>query len=141
MKKPTTPEERKEWLEQYGQFFDGECFTTRLLADYDRLEKELEALRARVAGGRGKGEHMRTREEEREERRRFEADVYYEAWRQGRDPDRYSECAEDCYYDGKSPQECVADTAERERSMRAALVEWPYEREAREQERELEESP
>lgn len=84
---------------------------------------------------------MRTREEEREERRRFEADVYYEAWRQGRDPDRYAECAEDCYYDGKSPKECVADTVERDRRRRAAIAELLCEQEAREQEREQEEAP
>ena len=45
--------------------------------------------------------------EHREAIREFEHDVFYEAWRAGMNPDRAVECASDCYWDGKTPQECV----------------------------------
>jgi len=63
------------------------------------------------------------RERRDEERRQYSGDVFYEAWRRGIDPDRASECASDCYYDGKSASECVDGTARdirREREARQA---------------------
>lgn len=71
---------------------------------------------------------MKTYEERRDERREYEADVSYEAWRRGMNPDRAVGCASDCYYDGKSASECVDGT---QREIRR-------EREAREQ-RQMEE--
>ena len=47
----------------------------------------------------------------REDDRKYEADVFYEAWRRGVDPDRAVECASDCRIDGYSPEECVDGTA------------------------------
>lgn len=55
--------------------------------------------------------------EHREREREFESEVFYEAWRSGLNPDRAAECAADCYWDGKTPQECVDDHA---RAMRRA---------------------
>jgi hypothetical protein len=50
---------------------------------------------------------MRSREEEREERRRYEGDVAYEVWRSGGNSDRINgDRVVDAYYDGYS-----ADTA------------------------------
>lgn len=43
----------------------------------------------------------------RDEQREFENDVFYEAWRRGLDPDRAVQCADDCYWDGKTPEDCV----------------------------------
>jgi hypothetical protein len=48
-------------------------------------------------------------EEHREREREFKADVFYEAWRAGINPDRAVACASDCYWDGKTPGECVDD--------------------------------
>ena len=46
---------------------------------------------------------MRTREEQREERREYEADVFYEVWRSGGNPDRINnDRVEDAYYNGCS---------------------------------------
>lgn len=56
---------------------------------------------------------MRTREERREEERRYEADVYYEAWRSGMDPERAVSCALDCYDAGRTAEECVSHTRSR----------------------------
>ena len=50
------------------------------------------------------------------ERREYEGDVFYESWRRGLNPDRAVECAYDCYWDGKSVEQCVDETAIRVRS-------------------------
>lgn len=42
---------------------------------------------------------------------RYRGDVFYEAWRRGIDPDRAADCARDCFYDGRSAEECVNGTA------------------------------
>lgn len=47
------------------------------------------------------------------ERREYEADVFYEAWRRGYNPDNAVACAYDCYYEGKAASECVQEYAER----------------------------
>ncbi len=52
-------------------------------------------------------------DDERKERKEYEGDVAYEAWRRGHNPDNFTECAVDCYYDGKSPKQCVDDTVRR----------------------------
>lgn len=68
--------------------------------------------------------------ERREEaRREYRADVFYEAWRSGIDPDRAADCANDCYYDGRTPEQCVAGTAREirdERDARRAREEAEY---------------
>ena len=52
---------------------------------------------------------MRSREEEREERRRFEGDVFYEVWRRGGDTDRINyDQLDDCYYDHHEPEVCAS---------------------------------
>ena len=44
---------------------------------------------------------MRTREEQREERRKYEGDVAYEVWRSGGNPDRINDDrVENNFYDG-----------------------------------------
>jgi len=68
-------------------------------------------------------------ERREEERREYRADVFYEAWRRGIDPDRASECASDCYYDGRSASECVDGTAAQIRREREARQEREYEEE------------
>lgn len=50
---------------------------------------------------------------QREEERRYESDVFYDAWRRGMDPDRAVECAHDCYREGVSPEQCVDATAQK----------------------------
>jgi len=54
------------------------------------------------------------------DRRKFEGDVAYEAWRRGLNPDRAVECADDCYWDRKTPEECVEAFARKERARREA---------------------
>lgn len=44
---------------------------------------------------------------EESRRREFESEVFYEAWRRGLNPDRATDCAQDCYWDHRSPEECV----------------------------------
>jgi hypothetical protein len=52
---------------------------------------------------------MKTREEQREERRQFEADVYYEVWRSGGNPDRIDpDRLSDCYYDHHDVNDCAS---------------------------------
>jgi hypothetical protein len=63
---------------------------------------------------------MKTYEERRREEREYQADVEYEAWRRGINPDRASECASDCYYDGKTASECVDGTQRELRRQREA---------------------
>lgn len=49
---------------------------------------------------------MRSREEIRQERREFEADVRYEVWRSGGNPDTINEDrVEEAYYGGSYPEE------------------------------------
>lgn len=50
--------------------------------------------------------------------RKYCDDVFYEAWRRGVDPDWAADCAEDCYYDGWSPEECVDQMIARDRRKR-----------------------
>ena len=53
---------------------------------------------------------MRTREEQREERHRYESDVAYEVWRSGGDMDRVDvERVENHYYDGHEYEQAVRD--------------------------------
>lgn len=57
----------------------------------------------------------------RDARREFEADVFYDAWSRGLNPDRATQCADDCYYDGRTASECVdgyARQVERQRQER-----------------------
>ncbi len=57
----------------------------------------------------------------RDDRRKFENDVFYDAWSRGLNPDRATECADDCYYDGRTASECVdgyARQVERQRQAR-----------------------
>jgi hypothetical protein len=60
------------------------------------------------------------RDREREERRRFEGDVFYDAWRRGLDPDRAVECADDCREAGRTAEQCVDGLAQRVRDQREA---------------------
>lgn len=64
--------------------------------------------------------------------RKYCDDVFYEAWRRGVDPDWAADCAEDCYYDGWSPEECVdqmiaRDRRKRERRREEELAQEEYE--------------
>lgn len=51
-------------------------------------------------------------------RSEYESEVFYEAWRRGIDPDRAVRCADDCYYDRRSAEECVDGTARQIRAER-----------------------
>lgn len=65
----------------------------------------------------------------RDEERKFENDVYYEAWCRGLDPDRAVECASDCFWDGRSPEACVDGYQSRiERQRKPSSQEWEWER-------------
>lgn len=66
------------------------------------------------------------------ERRKYESDVWYEAWRRGYDADRATKCAEDCYYAHRTPEECVEGYASRVRAERELreLAEYEAERRA-----------
>lgn len=55
---------------------------------------------------------------EQERRREFENDVFYDAWRRGLNPDRATECAMDCYWEGRSPEQCVDGYEARVRAQR-----------------------
>lgn len=65
----------------------------------------------------------------KDERREFEGDVFVEAWRRGLNPDRASDCASDCYYEGRTPTQCVDGYEQQVRRQQAR----------RQEERELEE--
>jgi len=58
------------------------------------------------------------RDREREERRQFEGDVFYDAWRRGLNPDRAVECADDCRDAGRTPEQCVDGYASKVRQQR-----------------------
>lgn len=50
------------------------------------------------------------RERERQERREYEGDAYYEAYRQGIHPDRVTyERVDEAYYAGRSPESVAGD--------------------------------
>lgn len=52
---------------------------------------------------------MRDREQERNERREYDADVFYEVWRSGRNPDRINDDrVSDHYYDGDSSEQAAS---------------------------------
>lgn len=55
---------------------------------------------------------------EQQRRRDFESDVFFEAWRRGLNPDRATDCAQDCYWDGRSPEQCVDGYEARVRAQR-----------------------
>ncbi len=58
---------------------------------------------------------MRTREEIREERKKYEADVFYEVWRDGGNPDNINcDMVDDAYYDGKYPEEIANKIIQRQ---------------------------
>jgi hypothetical protein len=51
---------------------------------------------------------MKTREEQREDRRNYEADVCYEVWRNGGDPDRVNlERVEEHFYNGDESESVI----------------------------------
>lgn len=59
---------------------------------------------------------MKSREEQREERRRYEADVSYEVWRNGGNPDRINyERVEDAYYNDVPSESTARREIERQR--------------------------
>ena len=64
----------------------------------------------------------------RDEINKYEADVYYEAWRRNENPDRAVDCAQDCYWEGHSADECV-DGYQRRRARREKQEQeqWPEE--------------
>lgn len=64
-------------------------------------------------------EWQERRDREREERRQYEGDVYYDAWRRGLNPDRAVSCADDCYDRGRSAEQCVDGYAQEVRQERA----------------------
>lgn len=69
---------------------------------------------------------------EEQRRRDFEGDVFYEAWRRGLNPDRATDCAMDCYHDGRTPDQCINGYeahARRQREQRRQEQEqqWPDE--------------
>jgi len=59
---------------------------------------------------------MRNREEQREDERRYEADVYYDVWRNGGDPDRINfDRVENHYYNGDGSESATRDELRRQR--------------------------
>lgn len=69
-----------------------------------------------------------------DKRRKFEEDVAYEAWARGLNPDRATECAEDCYYAGRTADECVdglQDRMDRQRMQRQQEEEYRYQEQLR----------
>ncbi len=71
-------------------------------------------------------------ERRKEERREFEGDVAYEAYRRGYDPDRASRCAGDCYDEGRTAEECVNGYAREVREARERREMEQHEEEQRE---------
>lgn len=60
---------------------------------------------------------MRSREEIRAERRRYEADVSYDVWRGGGNPDRVNpERVEEAYYNGLTEEGAARQELQRQRS-------------------------
>lgn len=54
---------------------------------------------------------------DRDERREYKADVFYEAWCRGYNPDKAVDCAYDCFDAGRSPKQCVDGYAQRVRDQ------------------------
>jgi N-methylhydantoinase B/oxoprolinase/acetone carboxylase alpha subunit len=50
------------------------------------------------------------------DRRKFESDVFYEAWVRGYDAERAAQCADDCYWNHRTPEQCVDDYGARVRA-------------------------
>jgi hypothetical protein len=62
---------------------------------------------------------MKSYEERREERREYEADVYYEVWRSGGSPDRIdTDRVEQNYYDGLTEERAACVEIEKQRPVR-----------------------
>lgn len=73
---------------------------------------------------------MGTREERREEERRYEGDVWYEVWRSGGNPDRVDlDRVSDAFYDGLSTEDCASRELRRQRPTQPQSEEqqWPDE--------------
>ena len=71
---------------------------------------------------------MRTREEQREERRQYERDVEYEVYRSGGDMDRVNrDRVEDAYYDGRSVESQAARELSAQRPQPSFDEEQQYE--------------
>lgn len=67
---------------------------------------------------------MKTREEQREEQRRYEGDVSYEVWRGGGNPDRVDyDRVLDGYYDGRQASEVALRELRRQRPQPAPAEE------------------
>lgn len=61
---------------------------------------------------------MRTREEQREDRRQYEGDVVYEVWRNGGNPDAVNmDLLEDRYYEGVPANDAAASEIRRQRPL------------------------
>lgn len=54
----------------------------------------------------------------RDEQQEFKDDVIYEAWRRGLNPDRAVECADDCYWNDRTPEQCVDGYARKVKAAR-----------------------
>lgn len=62
---------------------------------------------------------MRSREEQRDEQRRFEGDVVYEVWRGGGNPDRINDDGlADAYYSGRYAEDVAAEELRHQRQRR-----------------------
>jgi hypothetical protein len=67
--------------------------------------------------------HQREREAEDERRREYEADVAYEVWRAGGNPDLVDyERTDDCYWSGAEPDACAAKELSRQHRARMAAA-------------------
>lgn len=78
-----------------------------------------------MEGLRTKGSTMRSDEERREERRQYEADVYYEAWRRGcSEPDL--DRVHDAYYDGVSAESLCSRMQNEQNERRRQQTEEEY---------------
>jgi hypothetical protein len=67
---------------------------------------------------------------DQEEQRRYEADVFYEVWRSGGNPDRINDdCVSDSFYDGRNAD----DAARRELNAMRPKPEEPEQCEEEEQ--------
>ena len=69
---------------------------------------------------------MKTRDEQREEQRRYEGDVWYDVWRSGGNPDRVDhDRVIDGYYEGRQAED-VARAELRRQSPPPATAEEQY---------------
>lgn len=53
-----------------------------------------------------------------DEKHKYEMDVFYEAWRRGLNPDNAVNCADDCYWNQRTPEQCVDGYQSRLRNRR-----------------------